>query len=99
MDGTLLWGYELSNYAIADMVLSPDESYLALVDSNGGNVYKMIISTKVLTSLSVGFQPERVSISPNSLQILVSGWGISSGSFILLGSSLNVIQGVFSLGA
>lgn len=52
MNGTLHWGYALSTYWIFDMALAPDETYLAFIDFNNSHIYKMNLSTQVLTSYS-----------------------------------------------
>lgn len=95
INGTFHWGYVLTNNWIPDITLSPDETYLAFVDDTG-NAYILNISTQALNSYLVGMAAAfRVSISPNSFLILVSGYDLTFGLF---DSSMNVIQGVFNIG-
>lgn len=78
-NGGLNWGYLLPFYWIVDMTLSPDETYLVFVNNNGDLVYKMNISSVVLTSYSANLQnTHAVTISPNSSLILALGGGYST---------------------
>lgn len=75
MNGTYVWSKAFSNYLIYDIALSPDESFLAAVDNTGKSLYQITLSNQSMTWLTISLftSTYRVSISPNSSMILVSG--------------------------
>lgn len=94
-NGTFDWGYALTiNGGIVDMTLSPDETYLVLVDK-GSSIYKMTLSSKTLVmySLDTISSTNRLSISPDSTKILLTGFS----KLTLFKSNMSLIYGSFSI--
>lgn len=95
MNGTLLWGYVLSNILLPGISVSNDDKYVTFTDNSGNHVYLLNQTSMILHQYSSGtggFTAD-ITFSPNSSLILVAGWL----PFVLFDLNMNAVVGPYQI--